>query len=502
MTRPARAWRAFIAPSAAAAGITAALAFPRLPPAAESFIPRHAGFWLVRAAMAVAGRPWGAGAFAVFTAACLVAGAAAAAWPVWPRTRSSVRALRGRGFGVLAGRLAAGAVGVLVIAAACRLACSLFVEVIENAWFFSQSADLREPLALWLSLALCLALGLRTAAGFWTWILGERPDLSAAPAWAAPGAVLLCAWLSFGGFAAWRWDEARPSLGAAAGFVASTPRRRRVVVLVEDGGKPSPELHVVDFAAPGEIDYGENNLAAAEAYVRRGSSVWRLAALRYLYGGQTLQMDAGALRRALSLGAGLGDGLAAATLAENLAQAPLTQEDSGLLESLADERRYRIGARAAASLAKAYRRFAQADRADYWEKRAADGDGAVAPGLLPRPGAAARPGVIEGAAFPWQGARAALYSRPPEGEPVSLGPARLVASSPLPASGRFDFRALSEGEYFLALAFEVPVTAPGAFPEVTPAPGWLTLAKGKGRVDLAPLRVRWKAGGVREASER
>ncbi len=472
----------------AAAGLTAALMEPRLPPSADFLLPRHWGFWLFRPLIALGAAPWAARAVSLFCLGCLALSAALLAASAAPQTKAAWPGLRARGWQVVLGRLAAAAVGLLAGLAAARLACSLFVGVVENAWFLPQSVDWREPLALWLALFFALSMAAAAACRFWVWTLAERLEPSDCRGFAAPAAVLLVGWLTFGSFAAWRWDEARPGLAAAAGFVQSTLRERRVLVL--DGR--APRLHRLDLGEPGEIDYSRHNLQAALQYAGAGESVWRLAALRYLYGGETVEMDAEGLRRALALGDRLGDPLASALLLENLRTAPLTDDDRALLEGLADERRWRVGPRAAAELAEAFSRFGREDLAAAWRRRAQDQPGGAAAGLLDGGAGRARPGVIEGALAPWQGVRVALYAASPDGGPDMLGPQRLVASQALPASGRFEFRALSAGDYVLAAAFDEPRSSPRVLPVVSQAPARLSLSRRRGRIDLPTIRVRWK----------
>jgi hypothetical protein len=161
----------------------------------------------------------------------------------------------------------------------------------------------------------------------------------------------------------------------------------------------------------------------------------------------------GRLRSSLWAAERGGDSLAWFVLAQHLAAAPPDPLAAGLLDSLADEHRWRIGGRAALLLAQAYAHLGLARPAEAWNARAERALG-FAPGLAAPPAVegALRPGAISGRVLGLRRVRLALYARRGLQEPYSLGPDRLVASAWADGSGRFRFTGLSAGDYYLSLS--------------------------------------------------
>ena len=452
------AWPCAVASAFAVAGV---LTLERLPPSADFILPRRPGFWLFHAAMRVADSPlsrtavvWGAAALILLCALALVWRAAQEVRAEWPALKSGL----GLNLGLKA---CAFLLGLCALAWTFRFCASLWVELVQNAWFAPESVDLREPLVTFAALVAAAAVSLKAAGGLLRWTIreGARARSQARRA-AAFGGGLLLAGLALYGWAGARYDLRRKSLAEAAGMAPSTPARRTVLVLVEKRGRPEVEVHSLESGLEGEAEPTAESLAAVERYASGRRTVFTLSALRFLYGRRTMEMRAEDLRRALLLGHRLGDPLARLLLLESLAVAPPGPQAAGLLDCLADERSFRIGGRAAARFAVAYARFGLKERSAFWEERAALGEGGIPLGLLPlsKSRGALKPGLIRGRVKGAPGVRVGLYVRGDRYAPYELGPGQFVASALADGRGRFAFRGLGAGDYFIALAFD---SAPG-----------------------------------------
>jgi hypothetical protein len=245
-----------------------------------------------------------------------------------------------------------------------------------------------------------------------------------------------------------RYDAGKRSLSDAAGIAAEPRLTRAFVVLTEKEGVPDYEVHQLEVGVPGQSDFSPENLGRAAAYVLTRPSVFRLAGLRYLYGGCTLAMDATGLRGALVAGHHLGDPAASVLLLENLAWARPGQAAEQDLALLSDERAYRVGPLAAAQLAVAYEHLGLSEKAEYWRQRSGIPDGLLA---RREPGGPLRPGKIRGQLQGARGTpRVGLYVHRDARAPYALGPAQLVDAVTADRAGRFEFKELAAGNYFLA----------------------------------------------------
>ncbi|MDD5628348.1 MAG: hypothetical protein PHU21_04750, partial [Elusimicrobia bacterium] len=354
--------------------------------------------------------------------------------------------------------------GVLGLLWAARFASAVWFDLILNAWFAPGDADLREPILAGLGTAglvgcLCAALYAlaRAAAGRTDFLTAGRgrAQLGLGAAWAA---AFLVPALGLHLWAAARCDAGAASLAAAAGIPSEPAGRETVLVLTAPQGRADFEVYESATGVPGTADLSEPSLRRLEGWLaQKPRSVWRGQARRLLWEGYARRQDVGRLRSSLWAAARGGDALAWFVLARHLAAAPPDALAAGLLDSLADERRWRIGGRAALLLAQAYAHLGLAGPAETWNVRAAQALG-VAAGLAapPAAGGALRPGAVRGSIRGLRRARVGLYSRRGPQEPYDLGPDRLVASawaeSAGAAGGRFRFSGLAAGDYYLSLA--------------------------------------------------
>jgi hypothetical protein len=251
-----------------------------------------------------------------------------------------------------------------------------------------------------------------------------------------------------------RCDAGARNLAQAAGIPREPVGRETVLILTELRGRSDFEVYDVAMGIAGTADLSESSLRRLEGlFGGRPLSVWRSQARRLLWEGYALRQDVGRLRGSLWAAERGGDPLAWFILVQHLAIAPPDALAGELLDSLADERRWRIGGRAAMLLAQAYAHLGLTGPAAAWNARAAQALG-IAPGLSAPspPGGALHPGIIRGSVRGLRRARVALYARRGPQEPYSLGPESLVASSWANADGRFQFSGLSSGDYYLSLS--------------------------------------------------
>jgi hypothetical protein len=438
----------------AALGLALFTWIDRLPAAADYVVPRHPGWGFFSLGLAAARGPGGR----VLTAAALLLLAAALLFLARSFWRGLGSAEQRRRLWTARGILALAA-GVAVLAAGARLASAVWFDLLFNSWFAPGSVDLREPIlaglgALWVVFWLGAALSFlaRRLTG------GRQAALvscaGCAAAFAVP-ALALYIW------AAVACDARAASLARAAGIPRDPAGREILLVLTTGRAGAGFEVYDVPVGMPGAADLSDASLQALEAYLaRRPRSVHRQQAERLLWEGYSRRQDVGRLRQSLLASSRGGDALAWLVLADHLSSAPPDALAAGLLDDLADERRWRIGGRAALLLAAAYAHLGRPERADGWGRRGAAALG-MPPELLPpaAPGGALRPGAVSVAVRGPRPARAALYARQSPQEPYALSPNRLVASAAADGQGRFRFKGLSAGDYYLVFSFK-----PGALP--------------------------------------
>jgi hypothetical protein len=230
--------------------------------------------------------------------------------------------------------------------------------------------------------------------------------------------------------------------------------RETVLVLTAPQGRAGFEVYDAAMGIAEIADLSEPSLRRLEVWLAgRPLSLWSASARRLLWEGYARRQDVGRLRGSLWSAEREGDSLAWFILAQHLACAPPDALAAGLLDSLADERRWRFGGRAALLLAQAYAHLGLAQPAAIWSARAQTELG-LAAGLAapPRVFGALRPGAVFGSIRGLSRVRVALYARSGAQESYSLGPERLVASVWADRAGRFRFSGLSAGDYFLCLS--------------------------------------------------
>ncbi len=417
---------------AASLALTAVFVLPRLPPSLDMILPRRAGFWLFSAAMS---RKNG---LEIGALGLLALSLIAAAVPLWKRRRN----LRAAAASKRAGAALLWLVGLVFIG---RLCVAAAVDLIQNAWFLPESVDLREPLLTWALCFCALFLFLRAAGSVLAWSL-DRDAKARAAAWSA---ALLALGLSVRALSFNRYDAGKNSLREAAGLSAGSRFTRTFVVLTEKSGAPDYEVHQLEIGVPGQSEFSPESLGAVARYVMTRPSVFRLAGLRYLYGGCTMEMDPAGLRAALAAGHTLGDPAARVLLLENLAFAPPNEAAAHALSLLSREDEYRIGPLAAAQLAVAFEHLGDSEKAAYWRQRSEIPEGLFS---KPEPGGPLKPGLIRGQIRgARRSARVGLYAHRNPSAPYALGPGQLVDAMTTDRAGRFEFKGLAAGDYFLAL---------------------------------------------------
>lgn len=442
---------------AASLALAAAFYLPRLPASLDGLLPRRAGFSLF-ARLVAAGqtRQGRAAAMAAAYLALLLAAVSLArrARAAWRRFKPQLTAA---GRGERLARAVCALAGFYLLLRAARFGLAAALDLLQNAFYPPESLSLAEPLWTWLAFLVFTAAFLRAAAALLEWTLSGGPlALELAREWAGWTAALVAPGLALYLWGAAAYDAGKPSLAAAAALPPPPAGVRRLAILTEAEGKPSQEPFTLALGVPGQSDYSQQRLDAAERFLSRGRSVYARAARRFLYSGRAFAMDAPGLRRALSAGAAAGDPLARTLLLEHLGCASDSPETRAALDALADESRWRAGALAAERLSSAYARLGDAEAAARWRLRLKSLPGSPAPGLLPEPAASAPRGEISGRVTGLPGGRVALYCRLSEFAPYALGPGQLVDSAPLDAAGRFRFLRLPEGGYFLAVSRDEP----------------------------------------------
>lgn len=466
-------------------GAAAALmiSLSRAPASADFLLPRRAAYWWFEGFIRAQQTP---GLRAAYSwAALLLAGAGLAAWlaalavelAAWEPAARTLRR-----FVICAG-------AVIGVAWAGRWALSLFLEIMSGAWFPPESLDWREPALAFLaahhaawgvfgaSLAFCRAAG-TAAAGASRELLGRffgRLILLILPA-----AILA----AVGGS---RWDLGKTSLAEAG----RSPEVRRIgaqfqIAVQEDGAAPAFRPRVLRSGGPGAAVYSPRGMAAL-VELAESRSLFARQARRELYQSCALSLDPEGLRNALVSGHDQGDPLARLLLLRNLARAPARPENLAALQAMADLEAWRIGPAASLLMADALDHFGD-DRAAALLRSSA-GRGAIPPGLLAgledaAPGPSK--GVVRGSFRGRMPRKAALFIRDPGPDGYVLDPAGLVAAAVPDAKGRFEFRGLPDGDYFLVLspAPEVRLS------RVSGAPGDIRLGEGRRLVELKPIELK------------
>lgn len=467
------------------------LVLSRLPASDDFILPRRPGFALFQAAIRASSSPQGHRAFSWAALLLLAAAGLALLWRLARGARSSWPALRAMGPWALAGRGGLCLVGLLGLAAAARFASALALDLIQNAWFPPESVDPLETFATWAAVFFPADVFLRSGGALLGWGAARGGQaMVLAKVTAGLAAVLLVPTAALYAWGAAAYDIRRRSLAEAAGIEEGARGFRTVVILTEKGGRPANEVHAIELGIPGRSEYSPASLLAAQSYVARPRTVFTRPALRYLYGGYTLQMSPEALRLALFLGHLSDDVLARVLLLDSLAVAPPGAGKALYLGAIADEASYRIGPKGAARIALAYAHLGVRDRAAYWRKRASEGEGGIPAGLLELPeGGSLDPGLIRGSVRGAKKVRVGLYSRRDPSMPYALGPAQLVDAAATDAKGRFEFKGLAAGDYFLALAVDSAKPADEKKVRVRGNKGDIRLSPKRPKVELPPIEL-------------
>ncbi|MBI5210020.1 MAG: hypothetical protein HY927_08610 [Elusimicrobia bacterium] len=472
----------FAAALLAGSALALLLAFARAPSSADLLVPRRPFYFLFDPLVRAQQSPQGRLAVSWLGLLLLAGAAGLLLWRVGAAifggrgaVEAGVPAARGGGWARLA-RTAGCVVGLMLIGSMARASMAAILDVIQNAWFAPASVDVAEPAVAFLAAFVVVFAAARAALALIHAVSGERrtacacDDLaslgqaSRAGGSGAPrrgrealkaagwcGAVAAC-WLACG-VAAVAHDSGK-SLAEAAGIPAGPAGHRTVIVLTE-ADAPRYEVRDIQPGAAGVAEYSPESLAKLLGLGGR-SSVHARSALRHAYTGCAELSDADGMRRAASKALEAGDPLAGLLLLGNLGHAPATPANLGMLDALADEGRWRVGAHAAAMLTFAYARFQKPDKAAYWLKRASEGNAAIPAGLLdlPKP---VRPAKVRGRLAGGEGLDVALYARA-QGLSAELAAMALAASTTAGAKGAFEFDGIGPGDYFLAVSF------PGARP--------------------------------------
>jgi hypothetical protein len=463
----------------AGAGVSLGLIFslPRLPQSADFIVARRSGFWLFELAMSHRGAV-GQLALGVLGLSVVVAGR-----EFWPRARALKAAPKGR--------LAACAAGLAAVLLVARWAVSSTLDVVQNALFMPESLDLREPvftLCFMLLVVQTLRLAVET---LFSRALRERGGARSKLSTAIVLALVAVSAAVYGVGALGR-DAAKSSLEDAAGFSPAARTSRVFVVLVEKDGRADYEVHRLELGGSGQSRISDESAEKAYDYVlshRGAPTVYTLAALRYLYGAETMQMDPARLRAALSEGVAAGDPAARALLLEHLAAATPADEAAAELDALSDAASVRVGPMGAARLALACAHQGLRDKAADWRARSG-----IPEGLLARDeeGGALKPGVIGGRV---RGARRelriGLYAHPDPLAPYAMGPGKLVDAATAGKNGRFEFKGLAAGDYFLAFALDFDEGGAPKTIRVRGHRGDIKLSRSRPKIELPELQLSY-----------
>ncbi len=414
-----------------AAALTAALFVARLPPGPDFILPRRGGYGLYQAAWALLASPAARTAFSA-----LVSLAAAAAVVLFLRRAwAAAKGRKPRGAAAWAG-LAAGPAFAFVLA---WRVWSSGQDLIQLVWFPWEALDAREPFVVFALTA--AVLGAASAAAT-AWLAGRRP--------AATRLLLALVAADILGLVAAR------AYGVGETASARDVSRTAYVALTTGPDGPEREVYVL---SPGA--FGTDPRPALHRVLAARRSARTIPALRELYRAEAMRWDEEGLRRALLLGAALGDGLARSVLLSHLEAVRPSSGALAALGALADEDAYRVGPLGAARIARAYAHLGERERAQAWAQKAS-----IPAGLLGLDGGGAlNPGRVSGSVKGPPALRVALYRRPDAAAPYLLDAGGFVAAVEPDARGRFAFTGLAAGRYFLAVAF--PAGAEGLKADVT-----------------------------------
>ncbi len=430
------------ASSALALGVTAMLLLTRAPSTSEFILPRRIGFGVIDFFIQAQHSPGLRSAVSWLSLGLILAAGAAIAIRLWTRLRGSRRTHKVRL-----------ALAALLLLAAARFSVSLMLDILGNVWGAPGGIGLSEAILafLWvLAAGQALGHGLLAAARWNVETQGRRK-------WARRVAVAASVLLIPGGclyaYAALRLDWRKASLSEAAG-IPENPKDFRTIIILKETDTPDYEVRRVGVGVEGQADYSRESLRRLEEFVGRGRTLFTREALRHIYGGYTVRMEADRLRESLFMAHRAGDTLARLLLISNLAHAPVEKVNLRFLDDVSDEEIYRVGARGAALLALAYSQQGDHDRASYWGARASSGSGGIPRGLLGITLENIPAATLKGKVKSPEPVQLGLYARVSPGAPYGLAPSELVASTRTGEEGRFEFVNLAPGDYYLALVLE------------------------------------------------
>jgi hypothetical protein len=456
------------------------LLITRLPPSTDFILPRGPGFTLFELAIRFVQKPILGSLFPWAALTGILLSLAGAFWHLSQVLRAfgPIKALE-RKVWIQKGVLFI--LGLLGLGLAARFTVGLGLDLIQNVWFFPESLDILEPLATFLVLFIVAWLFLEALSNLIRALLAQgshaRKAFALAGAIILPGAVLY----------AWAWshyDLGKKSVAEAAGL-SQTRISKAFLILTEKEGRSGYEVH------PLQTRYTPENLRALIRYVAGHRTVFTRAALRLLYEGEGMAMDAGALRLVFLLGYQAGDPMARFLLLDSLSSAAPSAGTTLLLDAVADEADYRIGPQGAARIALAYAHLGIKGKAADWSRKASEGPAALPRGLLALPdGGALKPGIIRGSVRGLKAAKVGLYVRRDLAGPAyTLSPTQLVESTTPDEKGRFEFRGLPAGDYYLVLALD-STGLEAARPRLSGHRGDIHLTSRRPRIDLPPLELR------------
>ena len=181
--------------------------------------------------------------------------------------------------------------------------------------------------------------------------------------------------------------------------------------------------------------------------------------------------------------------------------APITPENLARLSELSDETKYRLPRRQAMTLAKAWLRFGDLERARRWQKASEKPSDLSIPASAPLADGRIRGRFAIKGGSP-AGARIGLF-RVSDAEKsvgaVNPGRAalnRVVGSKTLGADGSFEFTHLAQGRYALSLLVGKDVLAAASGVSASPHPGILTLDRAHPRLALGTIVLASRSGGT------
>lgn len=418
-------------PLTAAAAVGAAVAIQlfleRLPPNADMILPRRPLFFIYEFAMGLRGNPHYSSLISLFCSTLLIFSGVLFVRRVWKEYQLAVPGAR-------LAWLALALVLILLPAAAAGALLRAILDILQHSWFKPESLDIREPAWACVAAALAAFLLWNAAVSLLSVCLTTRTRKAALRAF-GHNALLIVAALGASNAAQNRFAESSGELSDVVGIPSEPLDQRGVLVLTEGPRGGDYEVQVLALGAPGSLDYA----------------------------GYTVRMEAGPLRQALYLAHQKGDSLARLLLLENLTRAPIGEQAARLLDAMSDESSHRVGPRAAAMLSRAYSHFGLSEKSAYWREAAQSDKGGIPAGLLALSEAPLN-GVIRGTLSGLGQVHAALYYHGDPAIPYSLGPSALVDSSSTDARGRFEFKGLPAGDYFLAFSFNPRRGSPRALP--------------------------------------